>query len=523
MVGWTWRRTAAGAVVLAATTLTGCAQTWQTELVSSNAAGTDSAAGHSGDGFLSFTPDGTKVVFATSAGDLGPTDTNGRPDIYMRDLATGTATLVSVNAAGTASGNSDSWFPKISADGTKVAFISGATDLGPVATHGGIFVRDLVAGTTTLATPDAAGTNSSNGFLYNYELSADGTKVVWPTMADDLGPADHDRPPFAPEPTRDHDDTDVYVRDLVAGTTSLVSVNAAGTDSGDAMTESAWFDADGTKVQFNSAATDLISGDTNGEADAFEYDLATGETTRIELSPTVSTIPVPAAGGTKIFFATPGNDLGPTDSDCTAAPPPFPSFPRPCSDIYVRDVATGATSLVTVDTTGTDSANGDSRLVAVSPDGTKVLFESWAADLGPADAGYDIDLYLRDLTSGTTSLVTVGADGTDGLDAGNWAIYHAVSPDFTKVAFGTVATNLGSTDTAGTWDVYVRDLVAGTTALVSHATSDARTAGNGDSYPGSFSPDGSELVYSSRASDLVATDTNGRSDVFIASLPPTPD
>ena len=174
----------------------------------------------------------------------------------------------------------------------------------------------------------------------------------------------------------------------------------------------------------------------------------------------------------------------------------------------MRDVATGATSLVMGDATGADSANGDSRLVAVSPDGTKVLFESWAADLGPADAGFDIDLYLRDLTTGTTSLVTVGADGTDVLDSGNWSIDTVVSPDWTKVAFGTVATNLGSTDTPGTWDVYVRDLVAGTTPLISHARSDAKRAGNGGSYPGSSSPNGTELVH--------------RSDVFIASLPPAP-
>jgi Tol biopolymer transport system component len=524
MVWWNWRRTTAcGAVVLAATTLTGCAQTWQTELVSRNAAGTDSATGHSGDGPLSFTPDGTKVVFVTSAGDLGPTDTNGRADVYIRDLTTGTATLVSVNAAGTDAGDGASEVAKLSADGTKVAFRSGATDLLPTPTRpGAIYVRDLVAGTTTLATPNAAGTDAADGWINDFELSPDGTKVLWPTNADDLGPNDHDRPPYDHGTVTDDDDMDVYVHDLVAGTTSLVSVNAAGTDSADTRTDAAWFNADGTKVQFSSAATDLVPGDTNGRADAFERDLATGVTTRIELSPTASTIPRSSADGSVIAFQTTSNDLGPTDSDCSATLPPFPPMTRACSDVYVRDVATGATSLVSANAAGTDSADGDSTLLGLSPDGTKVLFESWAGDLGPADAGYDLDLYLHDRTTGTTTLVTVSADGTDGLDSGNVAIYHATSPDWTKVAFGTMATNLGPTDTNGTFDVYVRDLAAGTTTLVSHTRSSATTTGDGTSLPGSFSPDGRKLVYRSRATDLVATDTNGRLDVFVASLPAPP-
>ena len=82
-----------------------------------------------------------------------------RADVYIRDLTTGTATLVSVNAAGTDAGDGASEVAKLSADGTKVAFRSGATDLLPTPTRpGAIYVRDLVAGTTTLATPNAAGT-----------------------------------------------------------------------------------------------------------------------------------------------------------------------------------------------------------------------------------------------------------------------------------------------------------------------------------------------------------------------------
>jgi Tol biopolymer transport system component len=511
------RRVAVGvvAVVVGATALGGCARPWGVELVSVNAHGTDSGAGWSGDGPVSFVGDGTKVLFVSRAGDLGPTDTNGQDDVYIRDLVSGTTSLVSVNEAGTDSGNGSSGVAQASEDGTKVAFISTATDLGPHATRPGIYVRDLVTGETTLATVDASGADSSDGFLWHFRISPDGTKVLWPTMADDLGPTDHDRPSDEPEPTNDAADTDVYVRDLAAGTTALVSVNAAGTDSGDKATESAWFGPDATTVLFHSGASDLVAGDTNGAVDAFERDLTTGVTTRIELSPTASVVPQYSADGATIAFSTPANDLGPTDSDCSAAPHPWPPTPRRCSDVYVRDLTTGETTLVSHDATGTDSADGDSTLVALSPDGNRVLFESWAGDLGPADAGYDVDLYLHDRTTGTTSLVTVNAGGSDGLDSGDYQIYSAVSADLTRVAFGTMATNLGPSDTNGAWDVYVRDLTAGTTVLVSHAVSGGGP-GNGASLPWAFSPDGRRLLFTSSASDLVAADTNGSQDLFLA-------
>lgn len=510
-----WRRIfAAGTGGLLVAALGGCTHRWDTELLSVNAAGTDSAAGFSSNGRTPFTPDGTKVVFASRAGDFGPTDTNGLSDIYIRDLTTGTTSLVSSNSAGTDAANGSSEQPQLSADGTKVAFVSGATDLGPTATRTGIYVRDLVAGTTTLVTVNGEGTDASDGFLYDYELSADGTKVLWPTSADDLGPADHDRPPYSPEPTNDHDDTDVYVRDLVTQTTSLVSVNAAGTDSADAMTQSAWFGPDSNTVNFYSAATDLIAGDTNNKTDAFTRDLTTGITTRIEQSPTASSIPTYSPDGSKMFFTTVANDLGPVDSDCTITYMGV-TLTDKCSDVYVRDFATGATEMVTVNAAGTDSANGNSTFLGVSPDGNRVFFRTDAGDLGPPDAGQDLDIYVRDLAAGTTSLVTVNGDGTDGLNTENWAIYVVLSPDGNRVAFGTMATNLGPVDTNDDWDVYVRDLGAETTALVSH-TADGADSGNGRSLPTAFSPDGTRIVFSSSAGDLVPVDTNGTYDFFIA-------
>jgi hypothetical protein len=104
------RGVVAASMLLVAVALSGCAprQPWQTELV---VAGTNGGYATSAGGV--FSPDGTKVLFQTVAGDLGPTDTNGESDVYLRDLASGTATLVSANGEGTDSGDGQSLNPGV--------------------------------------------------------------------------------------------------------------------------------------------------------------------------------------------------------------------------------------------------------------------------------------------------------------------------------------------------------------------------------------------------------------------------
>lgn len=91
-------------------------------LVSANAAGTDSGNGRSADGMVSAY--GTHVAFLSEATDLGPTDTNGVQDVYVRDLVTGVTTLVSANATGTDAGNgaSGTGAHSVEVKGGKVAF-----------------------------------------------------------------------------------------------------------------------------------------------------------------------------------------------------------------------------------------------------------------------------------------------------------------------------------------------------------------------------------------------------------------
>src|SRR5207247_1728811 len=241
-------------------------------LVSANGAGTGS-----GNGF-SFAPamsaDGRFVAFESLAADLVADDANGDFDVFVRDLKTGTTTMVSANRAGTGSGNGGSFAPAISADGRFVAFDSLAGDLVANDTNfnSDVFVRDLHTGTTTLVSVNSAGTDSGNNGSGLAAVSANARFVAFVSSASDLAGNDTNF------------NSDVFVRDLKTGTTTLVSVNSAGTDSGNGFSIDAAISDDGRFVAFGSYAGDLVANDTNGGGDVFVRDLKTGTTTLVSVN-----------------------------------------------------------------------------------------------------------------------------------------------------------------------------------------------------------------------------------------------
>lgn len=436
-------------------------------LVSLEATETNGANGFSFEPF--FSPDGTKVAFSTYGSDLGATDTNngglcrtgpapgwpgGRPrpcaDIYVRDLVTGVTTPVSADTSGTATGNHESFNAGFTPDSSSLLFASLASNLVAGDTNGqsDVFVRDLAAGTTSLLSTNAAGV-PANGSSGGASLSADGTKLLFVSSATDLAANDTNAR------------RDVFVKDLATGTTTLVSVNAAGTGTGNG--ESAFdgkpsFSADGTKVAFNSLASDLTA-----EADGHS---------------------------------------GP--------------------NVFVRDLAARTTSLVSVNTAGTSGGNGWSTRPVFSPDGNLVAFASGATDLvATSDPnGLYHDVFVRDLAAGTTTLVSVNGDGNA---TGNAESLNPVfSPDGGRLAFISKAGNLGSTDNNGATDIYFRHLADGTTTLVTAKAdkSDSSNAGVVDWNPPVFSPDGNHIAFAGTSSNFGPTDTNAQYDVYLASPPP---
>jgi uncharacterized repeat protein (TIGR01451 family) len=513
------RRTAlAGATaVLLVGGLTGCGpeQPWENQVVSLDAAGVDTANDYSWQ--PTFTPDGTKVVFESAATDLGPDDGNGRSDLYLRDLATGEVTLISANAAGTGGGNGPSYRPFFSEDGTKVVFQSMATDIG--APDGDtpergedIYLRDLTTGAVTTITPDVA--ERDDGFDAEIGgITADARTVVFESASGN----------FVPDDTNETED--VFVRDVTAGTTTLLSTNAAGTGPANGNSGDPQLSPDGTKVAFHSFASDLGGTDTNGTWDVYVTDLTTGTTTLVSANAAgtdtgnaTSFVAGFGADSEHLLVDSTASDLGPTDTNGT-------------DDVYLYDLATGVPTLVSANAAGTDSGNGGSTRSAISDDGTQVAFSSLADDLGPTDNPHCIaswhppappvlrqcpDLYVRDLVSGTTTLVTANADNTDSAELSTGA-FPIFSPDGTKIVFESISGRFGPQDGNRTSDVYVRDLAAQTTTLVSRNAADSGSA-DGSSRQPSFSPDSSRVVYYSAADDLVGTDTNESLDIFVATL-----
>jgi Tol biopolymer transport system component len=247
-----------------------------TALVSVNNAGTGAGNGRSGNNPVAadfaLSSNGRFLAFFSAASDLVTNDTNGLDDVFVRDLQTGTTTLVSINQSGTQSASGYSTLPSISANGRFVAFQSSANDLVAADTNGAadIFVRDMQSATTVLASVNRTGTNSGNKVSFlspasaSPAISASGRFVAFSSQAADLVAVDTN----SGAPTLDAQG-DVFVRDLQTETTTLVSVNLDGTDSGDNGSGYPAISADGRFVVFGSVASDLVAADTNGIQDLF--------------------------------------------------------------------------------------------------------------------------------------------------------------------------------------------------------------------------------------------------------------
>jgi Tol biopolymer transport system component len=194
------------------------------------------------------------------------------------DRQTGGTERVSVDSVGI-EGNSNSWIAAISADGRFVAFESDASNLVTGDTNfcfgqscRDIFVHDRQSGVTERVSVDSAG-NQGNGFSDSAAISDDGRYVAFTSFDSNLVPGD------------DNNAIDVFVHDRQSGTTERVSVDSAGVQSNGS---SGWMgglaiSGDGRHVAFFSDATNLVTGDTNGQRDVFVHDRASGVTARVSV------------------------------------------------------------------------------------------------------------------------------------------------------------------------------------------------------------------------------------------------
>ena len=284
----------------------------------------------------------------------------------------------------------------------------------------------------------------------------------------------------------------------------LLSVSNAGVQ-GDSYSEQPSISADGRYVAFLSLASNLVGSDTNGAEDIFLRDLLLGTTARVSVDSAevqgnnTSTSPSMSADGRYVTFLSYASNLVGSDNNGVG-------------DIFVRDLTLGTTTRVSVDNAGMQG-NSDSVLPSVSADGRYVTFHSFASNLVGSDTNGTWDIFVRDSVDGTTSRVSVSSAEVQGDSDSSQA---SISADGRYVAFNSYASNLVGSDTNGYWDIFVRDLVDGTTTLVS--VDSGGLPGNGGSYDPSISADGRYVSFTSAASNLVAGDTNGAFDIFVRDL-----
>ena len=209
-----------------------------------------------------------------------------------------------------------------------------------------------------------------------------------------------------------------------------------------------------------------------------------------------STEPVISSNGRYIVFTSDATNLVAGDLNDT-------------TDVFVRDRSLGTTKLVSV-RSNESQGNAGSQHAAISGNGRFVVFDSSASNLVAGDGNSQIDIFVRDLQLGTTRLVSVRTNGNQG----NGASYDpSISGKGRFVAFTSESSNLVGSDTNGKRDVFLRDLQRGTTTRVSVRSSGAQ--GNEDSQDTVISADGSSIVFLSRATNLVSSDTNAATDVFV--------
>ncbi|MET8152692.1 TolB family protein [Actinoplanes sp. NPDC049668] len=182
------------------------------------------------------------------------------------------------------------------------------------------------------------------------------------------------------------------------------------------------------------------------------------------------------------------------------------------ADVFVRNTSTGTTTLVSVGSSG-EQGDAPSTDPSISADGRYVTFMSNATNLVPGDTNEAHDVFVRDLQAGTTTMVSVTGSGV-GAGWRDDSYYPSISGDGRYVAFETEA-RLTPTDTDRLIDVYVYDRVTGTPERVT-VTPSGQPADRNTYLAGTrISGDGRFVVFGSEAANLVAGDTNGTKDVFV--------
>lgn len=383
--------------------------------------------------------------------------------------------------------------PVVSGDGTSAVFASSSSNLVANDTNGvqDIFVRDRTNATTTRVSVSSSGAEA-NGRSIIPSISDDGRFVVFQSIANNLVPGD----------TNNFED--IFVHDLLTGSTRRASVSSSGDQANNASSGPA-ISGDGTVVAFESRAWNLTPDGVQNQV--FVHDLEAGSTVLGSANSSEApgnanaTTPSLSDDGRVLAFSTRASNLAQGDS------------PLGARDVFVKDLITQSVERASTSSTGTEG-DGPSDYPSLSGRGTSVAFSSEASNLVSGDSNGLEDVFYRSLgVLGSTRRVSVSSSGTEASGASS---APALSGDGSTVVFESWARDLVSDDTAPEYryEVFAHSLSSGETALISRNIK--KGAPNADSWGASLSTNGKLAGFHSQASDVVCWDDNRMGDAFVA-------
>ena len=351
--------------------------------------------------------------------------------------------------------DNDSGYPRITADGRYVVYASAASNIVPNDTNNAadIFLYDRVANTTELISVNSQ-SQQANGRSINPVVSPDGRYVAFDSEATNLTSG----------PTNGF--SNVYLRDRVANTTELISVNMTGKPAIYGA-DSPGVSPDGRYVVFISGSYDLVPNDTNSDADIFLRDRQTGKTERVSVTSEgkqanigIGGYPSVSADGRYVVF----------DALEEIADGLVPNDDTNVDQVFLRDRQTGATTLLSKNSAGVygdDHSEVDRD--AITSDGKYVVFDSGADHLIDNDNNGERDIFLYTIQTGQLERVSVGAGGLESNGSSGYFGYQ-LSPDGRYFVFASAASNLVPGVTNKFYNVYWRDRARDTIERVGLST-----------------------------------------------------
>lgn len=446
----------------------------------------------------SISPDGSVVAFESFSGDIVSGDTNSDYDVFIYDVQSQvTIERVSVDSHGNQATGNSLIIPRcLSHDGSIVAFTSTASNLvsGDTNGHSDVFIRNRTKKTTLLASKATGGQIGDYDSL-DATIDAAGDRVEFHSSCTNLGP--------------DYNGYyDIYVHDFGTGATTLVSVNRAGV-AGDLDSSQGLIAPAGDVVVFDSNADDLVLGDLNGFQDLYMRDLKRNSTTCISWIPPgqanrqtsfLGDCDVSSDGRWVAFTSCSTNLVAHDNNDVT-------------TDVFVKDRLTGKVVLVSIDANGVQS-DYPCFWPSISSDGRFVAFSSGSTKWGPTNYDGDVNVFVCDRDPDGNGVFDEGNSTLEMAELLGGCNVSSISGDGRYLAFSSLnGMYIDPRCDSYEYNIFVRDRVAGTTSLISVSSSGTEDGDNASDTP-AFSSDGSVIVYQSSATNIVPADTDSNVDVY---------